>query len=237
MRDSKYLAVGGALALTIVMGGCAAPGVEIDRTAPAHDVNGDTFRGDVEYDYDIQRSMLGVVEASETAVTGRIASWAEGRQLRCGEMLYKRAVVEITADTILAGTGNPTSVFVEVHRGTVVVDADGVEVPLEKGSSYIDHSVQEMEAAAPVGTRVIVAAVNATSASDYEKFSCKIVDEGERSISAERLLGPIPQGFILEGADGNHVSGVADQYDVEWGDWPTGDDTFQQILDHLAGTD
>ena|GEM_PF-1371350 len=237
MRNSKYLAVGGALALTIAMGGCAAPGVQNERATAASEVDGETLRGDVEYDYDIQRSMLGVVKTTETAVTGRIASWAEGRQLRCGEMLYKRAVVEVTIDTILAGTGDPASVFVEVHRGTVVVDADGVEVPLEEGTSYIDPSLQEMEAAAPVGTRVIVAAVAAASASKYQKYSCKIVVEGERPSQDGQLLAPVPQGFILEGADGNHVSGVADQYDVEWGDWPRGENTFQQILDQLAASD
>lgn len=233
MRRSQYLAVGGGLALTIVLGGCAAPEVVSDPATAASEVDGETLRGDVEYDYDVQSSMLGVVKASETAVTGRITSWAEGRQIQCGDMLEKRAVVEVATDTILAGTGSPVSVFVEVRRGAVVVDADGVEVPLEKGTSYIDPFLQEMEAAAPVGTRVIVAAVAAASASEYEKYSCKVVDQG--ATSAEQLLGPVPQGFILEDGDGNHVSGVADQHDVEWGDWPRGENTFQQILDQLAG--
>ncbi|CAN7441429.1 hypothetical protein LJR045_002892 [Microbacterium sp. LjRoot45] len=233
MRKSRYLAVGAALALTIAMGGCAAPEKASDPSTVASEVDGETLRGDAEYDYDVHRSMLGVVKTSETAVTGRITSWAEGRQIQCGDMLDKRAVGEVATDTILAGTGKPVSVFVEVRRGAVVVDADGVEVPLEKGTSYIDPSLQELEAAAPVGTRVIVAAVNATPASEYEKDSCKVVNQG--ATSAEQLLGPVPQGFILEDGDGNHVSGVADQHDVEWGDWPRGENTFQQILDQLAG--
>lgn len=235
MRKSKYLAVGGALALTIVMGGCAAPGVENARATAASEVDGDALRGDVEYDYDVQRSMLGVVKSSETAVTGRIASWTEGRRIQCGDKLRKRVVVEIATDTILLGTGAPASVFVEIWAGGVTVDAEGNEVPPEKGNSYVVRSAEEMEAAAPIGTRVIVAAGNAPSTSEAEKYSCKVVDEGPTS--AEQLLAPVPQGFILEGADGNHVSGVAYQYDVEWGDWPTGEDTFQQILDQLADTD
>lgn len=214
MRKSQYLAVGGALALTIAMGGCAAPELVSEPATAASEVDGETLRGDVEYDYDVQSSMLGVVKTSETAVTGRIASWAEGRRIRCGDMLRKRVVVEVATDTILAGSGVPASVFVEIW-------------------SYVDRSAQEMEAAAPAGTRVIVAAVNARSASEYEKDSCKVVDQG--ATSAEQLLAPLPQGFILERADGNHVSGVAHQYDVLWGDWPRGENTFQQILDQLAG--
>ena len=214
MRKSQYLAVGGALALTIAMGGCAAPELVSEPATAASEVDGETLRGDVEYDYDVQSSMLGVVKTSETAVTGRIASWAEGRRIRCGDMLRKRVVVEVATDTILAGSGVPASVFVEIW-------------------SYVDRSAQEMEAAAPVGTRVIVAAVAAASASEYEKYSCKVVDQG--ATSAGQLLAPLPQGLILERADGNHVSGVAHQYDVLWGDWPRGENTFQQILDQLAG--
>lgn len=232
----KYLPLAGVLALTVGLAGCAAPGVEGQRTVATSEVDGDTLRGGGEYDYDIQSSMLRVVDTSDVAVTGRITSWTEGRRIQCGDALRKRVVVEIATDTILAGTGAPDSVFVEIWSGGVTVDAEGKEVPLEKGSSYVDRSAEEMEAAAPVGTRVIVAAGNAPSASEIEKHSCKIVDEGERPTGAEQLLAPVPQGFILEGADGNHVSGVAHQYDVEWGEWPRGENTFQQIVDELYGT-
>ena len=91
-----------------------------------------------------------------------------------------------------AGQAPPASVFVEMWRGTVVVDAEGVEVPLEKGS-YVVKSVQEMEAAAPVGTRVIVAGMKISSTVEFDEYDCKVVSHWQPLANTEWLLAPVPQ--------------------------------------------
>jgi len=217
--------------------GPPAPAVESARS-----VDGETVRGSADYDYDVASSVVEAAQAARTVVAGTVVSWTEGRAVRDGDDQRLSAVLEVLIDQAFATEEPVETIFVEVQRRGVLVDEAGNVLELDEGASYDERSVSDLENAVPIGTRVLVLAVDAPS--DEEIAATGGGQQVVTSWSAPRdgaeLVSPLPQGLLFEDADGTYVSGVADQADVEHGQWPAAQQArgtgalFEQLLAELS---
>jgi len=198
-------------------------------------IDGATLRGWNDYDYDVQSSIAAVARTAETVVAGEIASWADGRLAGSEDTLDKYAVLEVAVDQTFVADADPNLVFVEVSRGHAALDEDGNEL-----ENSVQASVRELEAAAPVGTRVIVLGQPAPSDEDLgDQPGNELLTGWEPPSDTAQLLSPVPQGLLFEDRNGRYVSGVADQHDVEFGDWPATKgraDGFEQLIAELTAS-
>lgn len=241
MEYRKFLRtpmIGLAIATLLLAGGCnqapsIAPNASTGENAanlPSRDskavepllpaVNGEMIRGTVDYDYDVGSSISHVANRAEDAVLGTVVSWEDGRAIQEGDDLSRSAVLGIQVEeTFLPGSATKT-VFVEVPRGGVLVDKEGKHLKLEAGAKYSERSISDLEKAAPIGTRVLALTIRAPSDDEAAPESGqKIVKGWTPPFKGAELMSPLPQGLLFEDSDGTYVSGVADQADVEFGDW------------------
>lgn len=209
-------------------------------SAPSPTIDGDTIRGDVDYDYDIASSVTEAAEQATIVVAGTVTSWSDGRLVRDGDELLKHAVLEVQILDGFAAAAAADTVFLEVSRGGTLVDDTGAELKLEPGARYVQRSIDELQQAAPVGARVLVLGIPAPSDDQIDGNGDNHVLRSWKSpIASATLWAPIPQGLLFENSDGGYVSAVADQHDVEHGQWPAAkaaNHTFETLLDELETT-
>lgn len=166
--------------------------------------------GSGSFDYEMFSSVTEAARSVDTVVSGTVEGWEPGREVQQDDELAKFAVLEIKVEAATGDHKVGESAFVEVSLGSTLFDESGAEIiPLE-GTKCTRTTVAELQDAVPAGARVLVLA--------------------EAAEGGDSLLAPVPQGLLLEEADGGFGSGVADQADVEFGDWP---DKFEKLLSEL----
>ncbi|MDT0202877.1 hypothetical protein [Nocardioides sp. AE5] len=258
MSCSKATMVAVAVGVLFVISGCSGSGENTPAGAPSApsetlssvgsesdlpSVDGEIVRGEAHADYDVAASVVGAAEPATVVVIGRVKSWAEGRIIHDGDSALKSAVLEVEVETSLVPR-TVESAFVEIDRGGTLIDEEGNEVELHDGATYVQRSVEELRQAVPVGTRVVVLGVAAPT--DEEIASTggqQVIEAWVPPHGDDQLVSPVQQGLLFEDADGSYVSGVADQEDVEFGDWPAAgergdaggsDGYFDQLVDELT---
>jgi hypothetical protein len=211
--------------------------------APASHVDGAIVRGHAGSDYDVASSVVEVAQDAQAVIVGTVASWADGRVVRDGDDRRTSAAMEVVVAQSFTARGAAQTVFVEVQRGGVLVDDAGAAIELDDGASYDERSLADLERAVPVGTRVLVLAVEAPSDAEIAATGGggKVSTSWSPPRAGAALLSPLPQGLLFEDADGTYVSGVADQSDVEHGQWPAAQPRtlgeggpFEQLLAQLS---
>lgn len=240
----SYLAAG-VIALSVA--GCSSeqpsPDSPPSQTSAVPDgkpvIDAAVIRGEQHLDYEMFPSVVAAAEHATTLVSGTVAAWHPGREIRDGNDLWKSAVIEITVKSSGGEQSAATKAYIEVSRGVNTVDKNGKEIDPPSGRTYMQTSLEELRHAIPVGTRVIALNTLAPSDAEHEQASTyiSVVKRWDPPSTGSSLLAPLPQGLLFEEADGGYASGVADQEDVEIDDWPAAHKNnssgFEQLLSQL----
>ncbi|MGO2634778.1 MAG: hypothetical protein ACTH9H_13635 [Galactobacter sp.] len=176
-----------------------------------------TIRGSFEFDYDIQSTLTDLAGIEDVVVVGEVTDWVEGRSIVDGDDAERFAVltvqVQTAAKTLTADQAK--TVYVSVSRGVEGLDASG-EPDVAEGQGSTVLTMKELKAAAPAGTRVIVAGVENPSPQE-EAFSPEVNVEDPRAGLPEgaTLVALHPQGLIFELPGGGFTSGMAQDDDLD----------------------
>jgi len=188
-------------------------------------------------DFQPYPSVAAAVDASTYAVTGTITRWLPGRTVAAEDdgaldrSLF--AVLEVSVTSDHGQTAAPQTLEVEVRRGQDTADSEGRQTTDEDERGFMYRTVDELQAAAPPGTRVVVIATAAPSTKQLEGEGNLVDVPTEGARPDVTLVRPLPQGLLLEAADGTLVSGVGELPDVLVGDWPGAQDPTHATFDAL----
>lgn len=207
----------------------------VDASAPA-EVEARVVRGMREYDYAPTSSI--VQAASEVAVTieGAVVDWSDGRSTVESdgsgyEGIAYTAVLKVRiADAHSGEIGGDEFAYIEVPRG----DEIRVDGQTPEGTEPVVTSIDELSAAVPAGTPVIILAEDALTAAQLssETPGLEVRDDGKGLPAGAAMLQPSVQGLLFEDSNGDFVSGMADD-EEEWGWIPRGVDRDERF-DYLG---
>lgn len=189
-------------------------------------VNAETIRGAVALDYQPLSSLTeAVATVADVAVAGRVTAWRSGPTSETDGRSTRSAilVVEVLHATEVVDEAQRTEVQVRLHRRIPVT-------PPTTTSPWGAETLEELDRAAPVGTCVLIVA------------SAPADDGAEGPV----LVNPLPQGFLLQTADGatasvrvpddevhpwtSHAAGVAGSTATN----PDSPGSFQNLVDELV---
>ena len=180
------------------------------------DVDARVVRCNVHYDYDVFPTLTSAAERVRVAVAGRVVGWAEGRSIIDAGDADRHAVltVEVDEPAKVLTPSQETTIYVSVPRGAEALDKEGNPI-IHEGQRSTVCSMEELERAVPVGTRVLVLGSPTVSVAEQEYAPHVKVETPDAGLPAGgTLVDPYPQGLIFETASGGFVSGRAEDEDV-----------------------
>jgi hypothetical protein len=122
--------------------------------------------------------------------------------------------VEVDEAAKVLNPSQETTVHVSVPRGVEDLDETGNPI-IHEGKRGTVCSMEELERAVPVGTRVIVLGSPTVSVAEQEYAPHVTVESPDAGLpTGGTLVDPYPQGLIFETASGGFVSGAADDQDL-----------------------
>ncbi len=233
MLAKKLMLLG---ALVFVTGACTVPGPPTPVDLPeAYASLEDTerVRNLNHADFDILESPTEVAEILPVVLTGKVVSVHEGPAFYSTGLTDYYSFVEIRLDELIKDEQDTrsSSVYVLIDSGGAVTDEHGVEVPRQEGESYSRLTKEELALAFPIG-------VNATVMGYYTTLQSPVdgavsIRQGVKLPKDALLIGPDPQGFILEGKNHTAINMQSEQENIEFGAWDTGADAFTELVETL----
>jgi len=196
--------------------GTAAPGPTLAAEEQATDVDARVVRGSASYEYDVFPTLTSAAEKLRVAVAGRVVRWAEGRSIiDAGDAdRYAVLTVEVDEPAKVLNPSQEATLYVSVPRGAEALDEKGNPI-IHEGQHSTVRSMEELERAVPVGTRVIVLGLPTVSIEEQEYAPNVKVETPDAGLPAGgTLVDPYPQGLIFETASGGFVSGIAGDEDI-----------------------
>ncbi|QIK74150.1 hypothetical protein [Nocardioides piscis] len=188
-------------------------------------VDAAVVRGRSEYDFPATASVSQAARRVSSVVVGEVVGWADGRSSVESdgsgyESFLYNAVLTVKVSTSRSAGHRPGDLIsVEVQRGgEVKVDGAAPE-----GTEPVVASIDELAAAVPVGTRVILLASPAPTAAELRQQTpgIEVRGDGTGTTPGTTLVRPHVQGLLFRDETGAFASGVAD-HEEEWGWLPSG---------------
>ena len=178
------------------------------------------------------------MSAATYAVSGTVSGWSPGRTVAAEDddgtldrSLF--AVLEVTVESDHGRAAAPPTLDVEVARGRDTADSEGHQTTDKDERVYMYRTLDDLRAAVPVGTRVVVIGTAAPSTAQLHDEG-SLVDVPRAVPTTATLVRPLPQGLLFEAADGTLVSGVGELPDVLVGDWPGAHDPARATFDAVV---
>ncbi len=175
---------------------------------------GDVLRGSENYDYEGFRSVGEAVTAVDVVASGRIAQWSAGRSIIDAGDATRFAVIAIDVDEPIKGIES-RRIYVKFDLGSEGLDEEGTPIPGGDGSSTV-LSLEEASQAAPVGTEVLFLGEENPPVEEEESApNVHVVNPRAGLPDGAVLLAAYPQGLLLKGCDGETVSAIVDEGDID----------------------
>jgi len=181
-------------------------------------VDGSVLRGSRDYDYDVKDSVATLVTDSDVALTWTIAGWGPAETSVDHDERSEYAIMKVRVTDVTKGAAKVATGFayIRLPRGGEVIDAEGNPFR-NPGAESTVTSVAEMSAAAPVGTRVVFMGVDVDAVRALSNTAdVEVRNQASGHPPGTPVLVPAPQGLLLETAEGDVVSGVADGEPWNW---------------------
>jgi len=179
-----------------------------------------------------------LAEKMSTVVEGSIAGWADGASVVNYDERDYSAVLKIKVSRGFKGEVTKDAdggyVYVYFPRGGEVLAANGEPFRNPDAPSTV-RSIDELNRAAPAGTRVIFFGTDPISLGEgFDDKQVRIENPGAGLPDGAPLLRAHAQGLLLDD-NGQLASAVSDGEPWGWlADSVKPDDQFSQILDRLA---
>lgn len=199
-------------------------------------VDAAVVRGSSEYDFPQTKSVSEAAGNASSVLIGEVVGWTDGQTTvesdgaGYEDFSYNAVLavkVEVPRRNAVQQEGEIA--YVTVYRGGEV-RIDGQP----QGSKPSFASIEELSAAVPPATRVIVLANPAPPASQLQTDTpgAEIVSEAKGVPQDATLLEPTPQGLLFQDETGAFGSGVAEG-ESEWG-WIPPNVPAPKSFDYLA---
>lgn len=199
-----------------VLSGCGASegdsqsAVATHQRAPQTSIDTSLLRGAAgEMDY-ASMAMPELVAATGTAVVGVVDRWAAGETwYEVPGAREKNAVLRIKVDKRFrqAPGVDDGGMYVRLPRGGEAYDPETMKGDIDEGAESTVATVADLEAGMPVGTPVLLFAVEA----GRPQGAGTVVDEYAGRPKGAALFVPYtPDAFVARGADGIARSGLGD---------------------------
>lgn len=183
---------------------------------PRPDVDAAVVRGTVFHDYEPFASLTDAAQEKPVAAAGRVVDWADGRSIVASGYAQRYAVmaVEIEGPAKTADSVYDSTIYVSIPRGGEDVDDDGEPLIVDDPRNTM-RSIDELEVAVPVGTRVIVVGGPTASIEEQEYApGVKVASADAGLPEGAHSVDPHPQGLLFETRAGGFVSGMAVDEDL-----------------------
>lgn len=199
-------------------------------------VDAAVVRGSSEYDFPQTKSVSEAAGNASSVLIGEVVGWTDGQTTvesdgaGYEDFSYNAVLaVKVEVPRLNAVQQEGEIAYVTVYRGGEL-RIDGQP----QGSEPSFASLEELSAAVPLGTRVIVLANPAPPASQLKVDTpgAEIVSEAKGVPQGATLLQPTPQGLLFRDETGSFGSGVAEG-ESEWG-WIPPSVPAPKSFDYLA---
>ncbi|HEY1133155.1 MAG TPA: hypothetical protein VGE77_01140 [Nocardioides sp.] len=243
------------VALLLAVGGCTAGGADADAVPPAQptgsagagedlcapsgiEVDAAAIRGATSFDYQGYETLTETVERVDVAVVGRVAGWRSGTLQNTGGRPDRPAllVIDVLHAATVAGDDQRTRIQVVSGRTIPALPPGATPAPTPTSGPLVAGSLENLTRAAPVGTCVIVAGA----------VRRNLDDDLLTAPDGSPMIGPYPQGFLLQTAGGGVTSvKVPDDEIASWtanaaasagneAATPAAPGSFQNLVDELV---